>query len=71
MAWAMVSLNLDESPEIGKRSLQNKDGAALATNVLDSILSNLGSHNDGLGPNWSAVERVAHSFHMWDLWMKV
>jgi hypothetical protein len=40
-------------------------------NVLDSILSNLGSHNDGLGPNWSAVERVAHSFHMWDLWMKV
>jgi len=31
MAWAMVSLNLDESPEIGKRSLQNKDGAALAT----------------------------------------
>jgi hypothetical protein len=31
MAWAMVSLNLDESPEIGKRSLQNKDGAAPAT----------------------------------------
>lgn len=40
-------------------------------NVLDSIMSNLGSHNDGLPPNWSAVERVAHSFHMWDLWMKV
>ncbi|CAG2223987.1 uncharacterized protein [Mytilus edulis] len=40
-------------------------------NVLDNILSNLGSHNDGLGPNWSGLERVAHSFHMWDLWMKI
>lgn len=40
-------------------------------NILDSILSSLGSNDDGLGPNWSAIERVAHTFHMWDLWMKV
>lgn len=23
------------------------------------------------GPHWSPVERVAHVFHMWDLWYKI
>ncbi len=40
-------------------------------NVLDKILTNLGSSNDGLGENWSPIERVAHAFHMWDLWTKI
>ncbi|KAK6177000.1 hypothetical protein SNE40_015195 [Patella caerulea] len=40
-------------------------------NLIDKILSNLGTPDDGLGPNWSPIERVAHVFHMWDLWMKI
>ncbi|CAG2223986.1 unnamed protein product [Mytilus edulis] len=52
-------------------NLIGQDFETDSMNVLDNILSNLGSHNDGLGPNWSGLERVAHSFHMWDLWMKI
>jgi len=40
-------------------------------NIIDKILSELGHAKDGLGPNWSGIERVAHKFHMWDLWHKV
>eukprot|EP00117_Sycon_ciliatum_P000531 scpid90528/ scgid6558/ len=40
-------------------------------NRIDKILSNIGSHDDGLGPNWSPVERIAHSFHMHDLWHRI
>lgn len=42
-----------------------------AMNRVDQILSNIGSHNDGLGPNWSPVERIAHNFHMHDLWHRI
>lgn len=40
-------------------------------NILDKILSTLGNSKDGLGEHWSPVERVAHVFHMWDLWYKI
>jgi hypothetical protein len=40
-------------------------------NAIDSILSTLGTKNDGLGPNWSPIERIAHHFHMQDLWERV
>ena len=40
-------------------------------NVIDNILSVLGHAKDGLRPNWSAIERVVHTFHMKDLWQKV
>lgn len=46
------------------------DYATWTMNTLDKILSNVGIDDDGLGPNWSAIERTAHKFHMWDLWMK-
>ena len=37
-------------------------------NLVDKILSNIGEDNDGLGPNWSPVERIVHALHMRDLW---
>ena len=40
-------------------------------NTIDKILSNIGKDNDGLGPYWSPVERIAHKFHMQDVWMRV
>ncbi|KAJ8301973.1 hypothetical protein KUTeg_020960 [Tegillarca granosa] len=43
----------------------------ITMNIIDKILSNLGDPKDGLGPNWSPIERVAHKFHMWDLWYKI
>ncbi|XP_052782075.1 uncharacterized protein LOC128218448 [Mya arenaria] len=47
------------------------DFSTLTMNIVDNILSTLGNSKDGLGPHWSPVERVAHVFHMWDLWYKV
>ncbi|CAH1780043.1 unnamed protein product [Owenia fusiformis] len=47
------------------------DFSTWTMNTLDKILSNIGIDDDGLGPNWSAIERTAHKFHMWDLWMKI
>jgi len=40
-------------------------------NIIDNILSKVGTTDDGLGPHWTPVERVAHVFHMWDLWMTI
>ncbi|XP_067685420.1 uncharacterized protein [Haliotis asinina] len=40
-------------------------------NTIDKILSNLGEETDGLGSNWSPIERVVHNFHMWDLWARI
>jgi len=40
-------------------------------NIVDSVLSKVGATDDGLGPNWTPVERLAHVFHMRDLWMTI
>ena len=40
-------------------------------NTVDMILTQIGQPTDGLGPNWSPLERVVHKFHMKDLWAKV
>lgn len=45
--------------------------ATQTMNILDKILSTVGNSKDGLGAHWSSVERIAHVFHMWDLWEKV
>lgn len=47
------------------------DFATSTMNMIDKILSTVGNSKDGLGPHWSSVERIAHVFHMWDLWQKV
>lgn len=39
--------------------------------TIDKILSHVGIADDGLGPNWSPTERIAHVFHMLDLWERV
>ncbi len=39
--------------------------------TIDKILSNIGKDNDGLGSYWSPLERIAHKFHMQDVWMQV
>lgn len=47
------------------------DYVTLAMNTIDNILANVGSEEDGLGRNWSPIERVVHTMHMWDLWQKI
>ena len=61
------NLVLDHAPE----DPTNHDFATTTMNLIDKILSSLGNSKDGLGPNWSPVERVAHVFHMWDLWFEI
>lgn len=47
------------------------DFSTPSMNTIDKILSNIGMDNDGLGPNWSPVERIVHKFHMMDVWDRV
>ncbi len=39
--------------------------------TIDKLLSNIGKDNDGLCSYWSPVERIAHKFHMLDVWSTV
>ena len=45
-----------------------RDYTTYTMNMIDTILSHVGVSDDGLGPAWSPVERIAHMFHMIDLW---
>ena len=47
------------------------DFSTHSMNLIDRILSEIGNSHDGLGPMWSPVERIAHTFHMWDLWHRI
>ena len=47
------------------------DFNTFSMNTIDKILSNIGKDNDGLGSFWSPLERIAHKFHMLDVWSKV
>jgi len=40
-------------------------------NVIDKILSMVGKADDGLGAQWTPVERIVHKFHMRDLWLNL
>lgn len=40
-------------------------------NTVDMVLSQIGQPTDGLGPNWSPLERIVHKFHMKDLWERL
>lgn len=64
---SQAQLVLDHAPN----DPVNHDFTTTTMNIIDKILSTLGNSQDGLGPNWSPVERVAHIFHMWDLWYKI
>jgi len=44
------------------------DFTMVTMNVIDNVLSKVGTTDDGLGPHWTPVERLTHVFHMWDLW---
>jgi len=37
-------------------------------NLIDRILTRVGVSDDGLGVNWTPLERIVHNFHMRDLW---
>ena len=51
--------------------LTGSDFSTQTMNIIDRILSHIGNAKDGLGANWSPIERVVHTFHMWDLWNQV
>ncbi len=47
------------------------DYTTFAMQLFDTVMSQVGVSDVGLGPAWSAIERVAHAFHMVDLWEKI
>jgi hypothetical protein len=59
---------LDYAPQLEKPSL---DFATDSMALVDTILTRVGKSDDGLGPNWTPLERVVHNFHMRDLWAKI
>ena len=70
------TVNMDRrSPEkvipFAPDDVLGSDFNEMTMNTIDKILSNIGKDNDGLGPNWSPLERVVHKFHMWDVWYQV
>jgi len=64
---AAAQLVLPYAPEVRI----GHDFNARTMNVIDRILSQLGKSDDGLGKHWSPLERIVHTFHMWDLWLAV
>lgn len=42
-----------------------------AMNVIDRVLSSIGTKTDLLNESWTPLERVVHAFHMRDLWAKL
>ena len=69
-----VNQDLSQLTKVLPFAPHDKTGTDFTTpvmNIIDKILSNIGNAKDGLGPHWSPIERVAHVFHMWDLWFKV
>ena len=44
------------------------DFTTVTMKTFDKIMNNIGKDNDGLGSLWSPLERVAHKFHMNDVW---
>jgi len=70
------TVNMDRhSPEkVIPYAPEDPIGSAFSTstmNTIDKILLAIGKDSDGLGPNWSPLERVVHKFHMWDVWNRV
>jgi hypothetical protein len=66
-----VNHNLKEESKVINYAPDLKLGNDFSTftmNVIDQILSHVGVDDDGLGSHWSPTERIAHKFHMFDLW---
>lgn len=59
---------LDSAPQLPAPSA---DFATDSMALVDAVLSRVGKSDDGLGPNWTPLERLVHNFHMRDLWAKI
>lgn len=69
-----MNLNLKDVKKVLDDAPLVKLGHDFATeemNVIDRILNLIGKSDDGLGANWSPLERIVHNFHMRDLWAKL
>lgn len=70
-----VNLNLHNGPKVLDSAPQlEKPSPIFATDAMalvDTILARVGKSDDGLGPNWTPLERIVHNFHMRDLWAKI
>ena len=70
-----VNLNLHKGPKVLDSAPQlpapAPEFATDAMALVDSVLTRVGQSDDGLGPNWTPLERVVHNFHMRDLWAKI
>ena len=70
-----VNLNLHNGPKVLDSAPQleqpSPDFATDAMALVDTVLARVGKSDDGLGPNWTPLERIVHNFHMRDLWAKI
>ncbi len=70
------TVNMDRHAEVNvvpyaPEDCVGSDFTSFTMNTFDKILTNYGQDNDGLGAFWSPLERVAHKFHMWDVWVTI
>lgn len=73
---SIPTVNLDRSSDVKVLPFApnyplGNDFFTESMNMIDRILGEIGNEKDGLGPNWSPVERIAHAFHMRDLWHRI
>jgi len=69
-----VNMNISDSEKVVWVQAEEKapnDFFGPDMQIVDMILSKVDSPRDGLGPNWSPLERVVHRGHMEDLWAKL
>ena len=69
-----MNMNLHSEQKVLEHAPNNPLGHDFATpemNLIDRVLTRVGVSDDGLGANWSPLERIVHNFHMKDLWSKI
>jgi len=69
-----VNMNLQADQKVLEFTPNNPTSGDFSTdpmNLVDRVLSRVGVSDDGLGNNWTPLERLVHNFHMMDLWNKI
>jgi len=69
-----VNMNLQSSQKVLDNAPNDplpQDFSTSEMNLIDRVMTRVGVTDDGLGANWTPLERIVHNFHMKDLWNKI
>jgi hypothetical protein len=69
-----INMNVHSEPKVLSNAPSDplpNDFYTPEMNLIDRILSRVGVITDGVGDNWTPVERIVHHFHMRDVWNKL